>query len=264
MMDTGTGDYLDRLLGTGIPLAGNTGKVRAMIELARLIEATPNLSILDIGCIGPSPLEFWRPLLKLYDGQFNLTGIDPDAAGIERTKAHLHEFSRHSITLLPGNGYELTQSFPQRAFDVVVFTQVLEHVYRYETFLQQVTRVCNPGGHILFTLDSGHYPRKHLLKGTVKGLLARLGDESHYEHGWRDDELDPVLARLGLEVVRREYYCTAPSKTLHNRYVDASQKNTFMRCWFEQEYFLNQEAMLDETAKSMFLILFYCARCRAE
>jgi SAM-dependent methyltransferase len=249
--------HLEQLLATGIPLTGNTGKVRTLTGLAQLISATEGLSILDIGCIGPNPLEFWRPLFALYDGRFQLTGIDVDADGIERTKARLSDFSAHPITLLPGNGYDLTRLFPGQQFDVIVFTQVLEHVFRYREFLQQVRSVCRLGGHILFTLDSGHYLRPRLWTETVKGFLARLGDESRYEHGWRDDELDPVLAQMGLPVISREFYCTAPLKKLHNHYVDAAQQNDLMRLWFEQEYFLNTHVKFDEAAKRQFLILFY-------
>jgi ubiquinone/menaquinone biosynthesis C-methylase UbiE len=252
--------YLEQLLATGIPLTGNTGKVRTLAGLAELISATEGLSILDIGCIGPDPLDFWRPLFKLYDGRFHLTGIDIDATGIERTKARLSDFSAHPVTLLSGNGYELTRLFPGQQFDVIVFTQVLEHVFRYREFLGQVKSVCRPGGHILFTLDSGHYPRERRWAETVKGVLARLGNESHYEHGWRDDELDPILARMGLTVTSREFYCLAPLKKLHNRYTIAEQKNDLMRLWFEQEYFLNAHVTFDEAAKRQFLILFYHAR----
>ncbi len=253
-------DYLEQILTTGIPLTGNTGKVRALAGLAQLISTTEGLSILDIGCIGPNPLDFWRPLFALYDGRFHLTGIDVDASGIESTKARLSDFSAHPITLLPGNGYDLTRLFAGQPFDVIVFTQVLEHVFRYREFLEQVRSVCRPGGHILFTLDSGHYPRSRLWTETVKGVLARLGNESRYEHGWRDDELDPVLAQMGLPVVSREFYCTAPLKKLHNHYVSADRQNELMRLWFDQEYFLNAHVTFDEAAKRQFLILFYHAR----
>jgi 2-polyprenyl-3-methyl-5-hydroxy-6-metoxy-1,4-benzoquinol methylase len=215
------------------------------------------LSILDVGCIGPSPLDFWRPLLALYDGQFTLTGIDPNAAGIEKTRARLADFSRHPITLRAGSGYDLTRLFPEQRFDVIVFTQVLEHVYRRKEFLEQVKSVCRPGGHLLFTLDSGHYPRQSGWRDLAKTVLARLGNESHYEHAWRDDEVDPLLAALGLEIVNREYYCTVSSKLLHKTTLATDQMNPFMRLWFEQEYFLNQHMRQDRLTKSQFLILFY-------
>jgi SAM-dependent methyltransferase len=251
--------YLESLTGLDFPLTGNTGKVRALIELARLIEAKPGLSLLDIGCIGPNPLDFWRPLFTLFGGQFQLTGIDPDTAGIEHTRARLSEITDQSVTLLPGSGYDLTRLFPDQQFDVVVFTQVLEHVFHYRDFLDQVRQTVRPGGDVLFTLDSGHYPHRRW-KDSIKGILARMGQERHYEHGWRDDELDPVLAQLGLDIVSREFYCTASGKRLHNKHVDPAQKNALMRLWFETEYYYNQHIQFDEAAKRQFLILFYHAR----
>ncbi|MBN1564319.1 MAG: class I SAM-dependent methyltransferase [Anaerolineae bacterium] len=249
-------DHLAHLTALDFPLTGNTGKVRTLIELARLINAKPGLSILDIGCIGPNPLDFWRPLFALYGGQFQLTGIDPDADGIARTQARLHAITEHPVNLIAGNGYDLTRLFPDQQFDVIVFTQVLEHVFRYREFLTQVHHTVQPGGDVLFTLDSGHYPHQRW-QDSVKGILARLGREHHYEHGWRDDELNPVLNDLDFSVISREFYCTTPSKRLHNKYIDAAQKNDVMRLWFAQEYAYNQHITFDETAKRQFLILFY-------
>ena len=251
--------HLENLIGTGITLTGNTGKVRTLTELAHLITEKPGLSILDIGCIGPNPLDFWRPLFALHGGQFQLTGIDPDANGIAKTQARLHEITEHPVTLIAGNGYDLTRLFPDQQFDVIVFTQVLEHVFRYREFLTQVHSVTRPDGDVLFTLDSGHYPHQRW-KDSIKGILARMGHEGHYEHGWRDDELDPVLAELGFDIISREFYCTTPSKHLHNKYIDSAQKNELMRLWFEQEYLYNRHVQFDDTAKRQFLILFYHVR----
>jgi SAM-dependent methyltransferase len=248
--------HLENLIGTRITLTGNTGKARTLIELARLISEKPGLSVLDIGCIGPHPLDFWRPLFALYGGHFQLTGIDPDADGIARTQARLSAITNQPVTLIAGNGYDLARRFPDQQFDVIVFTQVLEHVFRYREFLEQVHRAIRPGGDVLFTLDSGHYPHRRW-KDSIKGILARMGREQHYEHGWRDDELDPVLTGVGFTIVSREFYCTAPSKRLHNKYIDAAQKNDLMRLWFEQEYLYNRHIQFDETAKRQFLILFY-------
>jgi 2-polyprenyl-3-methyl-5-hydroxy-6-metoxy-1,4-benzoquinol methylase len=250
-------DHLNRLIDTGVVLPGNTGKVRVLIELSRLISETPGLSILDIGCIGPSPLDFWRSLFALYGGQFSLTGIDPDQGGIERARS---QFSYPGLTLLAGNGYDLTRLFPAQPFDVIVFTQVLEHVFHYDRFLQQVAQVCRAGGHVLFSLDSGHYPRGEVLKTSVKGILARLGREGHYEHGWRDQEVEPALQAAGLEVASRGYYCLTPLKKFHNRYFDEAQKNEFMRQWYTQESAINRHIRWNESAKSQFLGLFYHAR----
>ncbi len=255
-------EHLDRLIGTQIPLTGNTGKVHVLIDLSQMIERTPGLRILDIGCVGPQPLVFWRPLFALYDGRFHLTGIDPDAAGIERLKQTAGTFSQHPIDLRAGTGYELERLFPGQQFDVIVFTQVLEHVFRYRDFWRQVHSVCKPGGDVLLTFDSGHHPRGRLVKESVKGLLARLGREHHYEHGWRDDEIEPVMAELGFDIVEKGFYCTAPLKTMHNHYLDDGQKNALMQMWFEHEYFLNRQVKFDEAAKRPFLILYYHVRRR--
>jgi SAM-dependent methyltransferase len=250
-------EHLDKLMSAGITLTGNTAKVRVLVELSRLIEATPGLSILDIGCIGPNPLDFWKPLLWLYQDRFNLTGIDPDAAGIERTRPLFPD-----VTLIPGTGYDLTTLFPTQKFDIIVFTQVLEHVYRYGEFLQQVAQVCRPSGQVMFSLDSGHYPRPEWFKGTVKGILARLGNESHYEHGWRDHEVESALGKF--KILERGYYCLPANKKIHNRYLPEAQKNEFLRLWYTQEVYANHKIQFDDTMKRQYLGLFYHVQALSE
>ena len=100
-----------------------------------------------------------------------MTGIDPDADGIVRTHARLGAITDQPVTLITGNGYDLTRLFPDQQFDVIVFTQVLEHVFRYREFLTQVHSVTCHSGDVLFTLDSGHYPHQRW-KDSIKGILV--------------------------------------------------------------------------------------------
>ena len=70
---------------------------------------------------------------------------------------HLHglEISRYAIQRLRGEGIEMHYGFlpsielPDASFDVVIASQILEHVIRRRRFLNEVRRVLKPGGRAL-------------------------------------------------------------------------------------------------------------------
>jgi SAM-dependent methyltransferase len=52
----------------------------------------------------------------------------------------------------------LTERFGENAFDLVVCTEVLEHVRDWRTAISQLKRVCREGGALLFTTRSPGFP----------------------------------------------------------------------------------------------------------
>ena len=61
-------------------LTGNVAKVKVLEKLKDHIANASGVEILDIGCVGPQPLELWVPLLIQESLQFHLTGIDVGGA----------------------------------------------------------------------------------------------------------------------------------------------------------------------------------------
>jgi 2-polyprenyl-3-methyl-5-hydroxy-6-metoxy-1,4-benzoquinol methylase len=69
---------------------------------------------------------------------------------------------KHSHGVLqfqPGNAFEL--NFDD-LFDVVLITEVIEHVAHPDQFLQKVSGLVKPGGHIVMTTPNGEYFRNNL------------------------------------------------------------------------------------------------------
>ena len=144
-------------------LTGNVAKVKVLEKLHDHIANAPGVEILDIGCVGPQPLAFWEPLLNRTDARFRLTGIDVD--GIEKAREMVARRGwTPSVTLLQGSGYDLENLFTADSFDIVVATQVLEHVARIIPFMRQVETVLKAGGEAFFTLDSGHWQPRFALQ----------------------------------------------------------------------------------------------------
>src|SRR6266850_3326700 len=118
-------------------VGGNVAKVKVVHELQRLIANGTANSILDIGIVGPQPLEFWEPLLEGYSAQFHLTGIDVWGIDKARQVVEQHGWEKQ-VTLQQGSGYALQEIFGPKSFDLVVAMQVLEHIAQLPRFIQQV------------------------------------------------------------------------------------------------------------------------------
>ena len=247
-------------------LTGNVAKVRVLEKLHEHIAKASGIEILDIGCVGPQPLAFWEPLLVRTDARFRLTGIDVD--GIENGREMVARRGwTPSVTLLQGSGYDLENLFTADSFDIVVATQVLEHVARIIPFMRQIETVLKAGGEAFFTLDSAHWQPRfdiqdplRLAKNIVKKSLGSLGNERHYDLPWLDREIIGACNEVGLEVVDCRYFNLPPLKWIHNHLMPAEKKNSFMRLWLELEEFVNDDAAVRDKVKNYFLGIYLQVR----
>lgn len=246
------------LFGPSI-ITGNTAKVKVISELAsRLNEHNTFIRILDIGCTGPQPLQFWEPILQIYSN-LELVGIDVE--GIEAAKKVVCKYDWKNVQLCEGSGYNLTRLFPAESFDIVVATQLLEHIARPLQLLQQIAAVLRPNGELFLTLDSAHWksrfalrhPRR-LMKNIVKKVLALAGYERHYDLPWYDFEVANFAQKVGFQVIDCRYYNLYPLKYFHNHVVPLNNKNQFMKLWFDLEELLNR--YIDQNKKNFFMGLY--------
>ena len=253
----------DILAGPHI-IGGNTAKLRVLIELRRRLSGTGGLRILDVGCVGLQPLQFWESLLDRHD--FQLTGVD--VSGIDRARSVVLDRGWQSkVTLVEGSGYEMAALVETESFDIVVATQVLEHVAHLTKFLQQVAAVLRREGEAFFTVDSAHWRRRfewrqpvRAAKDIVKKTLSLVGHERHYDLPWYDSEIVGACDRVGLAVRACRYYNIVPLKWVHNRFLAEEAKNQFLEQWFQLEEFLNDVHPGAREAREFFAGLYVQAR----
>jgi SAM-dependent methyltransferase len=120
--------------------------------------------ILDIGCGNGSIL---RALRKR--GYKQLHGLEISAYAIRRLREEGFEMHHGRIPQLP---------MGPAMFDVVIASQVLEHVIRRRRFLEEIRRVLKPGGRLLiFVPDDCLGPisePEHVIKFTAETLRKLL------------------------------------------------------------------------------------------
>jgi ubiquinone/menaquinone biosynthesis C-methylase UbiE len=148
------------------------------------IPPTPKQKILDIGC-GDGVL----PYLIYQKTKSEITGVDTDKESLKAGERKLAEMGA-KIKLVEGSAYQLP--FAKNYFDVVIATEVIEHLQNTEKFLAEMGRVLKPGGKVIIT--------------TPVKLSAIPEDSMHVK------EFTPKE----LQVVIREYFQKVSLVTTHS------------------------------------------------
>ena len=137
-----------------------------IIELIK--EPLKNKKILDIGCSGG---EFGVYLRKRGA---HVTGVDISSKFINEAKKNLDK--AHKVDLNDGK-----LPFKNNQFDLVIASEVLEHLFRPNRIIKESKRVIKKGGKIVFSTPNLLYwgNRINFLKGKFKYTDSGVFDESH-------------------------------------------------------------------------------------
>lgn len=134
----------------------------------RTLERLKPRSVLDLGC-GNGVL-----CRELVARGYSVTGVEPDSTGISIARENVPDakFQQMSVDDDPG---ELLKNHPN-GFDVVVSTEVIEHLYEPRRLPEFAAAVLRPGGRLVITTP---------YHGYLKNLAISL------VNGW-DGHADPL------------------------------------------------------------------------
>jgi 2-polyprenyl-3-methyl-5-hydroxy-6-metoxy-1,4-benzoquinol methylase len=148
--------------------------------------------VLDLGC-GNGALT-----ATLTDRGLAVVGIDKDEEGIRLASARLPSARFYCLGVEDSSALLLASESP---FDLVVSTEVIEHLYAPHRLLTFASEVLRPGGHLLLSTPYHGY-----LKNLALSLTGRW-DAHHQplrEHGhikfWSRRTLTALLERNGFIV----------------------------------------------------------------
>ena len=149
---------------TRILKKGNTG-----------VNLLGGLNCLDIGCGGGILSEKLRRLGA------NVTGIDASKSSIDIAKEHAKK-SRLEIDYKCITTSELLEVKGEKAlnkFDLVIASEVIEHVYDRRIFLSDISNLCRPGGLVIFTTINNSLLGILLGKYFAENILKILPSGTH-------------------------------------------------------------------------------------
>jgi SAM-dependent methyltransferase len=149
----------------------------------------PNAEILDVGTSTGSNLRLLRDL-----GFDHVTGVDQSPEAIR--------FCAEKGLGLVRQGDIRALEFPDRRFDLVLATDIIEHVDDDLGALRELRRVLKPGGYLLLTVPAftflwgvqdevSHHKRRYSLRNLLR--IVRVAELSPQDHFYFNYLLFPLI-----------------------------------------------------------------------
>lgn len=158
----------------------NDTEDRSQAELFEVIlaQVLDGARVLDVGCGAGHLMRLLRDRKRA-----NVTGLDFSSWACERLRAEGFDAVVGSLPRIP---------FPDGSFDVVIATEVLEHLDRPERTLEEMARVAKPGG---------------LLMVSVPNDTMHPHEELEHQQSFTPDRLRALVARVvrSVEVIPTQY-----------------------------------------------------------
>jgi len=151
------------------------------------------LNCLDIGCGGGILSE------KLKRLGANVTGIDASKSSIDIAKDHAKK-SRLNIDYKCITTSELLETKQQKGlkkFDIVVASEVIEHVNNRKLFLSDISNLCCSGGLVVFTTINNSFLGILLGKYFAENVLKIVPKGTH--------EVEKLISPENLAIEAEEY-----------------------------------------------------------
>jgi 2-polyprenyl-3-methyl-5-hydroxy-6-metoxy-1,4-benzoquinol methylase len=175
------------------------GFVEAFTRIIRRLEKVER--ICDLGC-GNGYLA-----ARLVTLGYEVTGVDASPSGIEIARRSCPR-ARFVLSRVDEQLYEEVES---EAFDLVVSSDVIEHLYRPSDLLEAAARVLKPNGQILIgTPYHGYLKNLALgLSGRMDAHFCVLDDGGHIKF-FSVHTLSTLLQRHGFTDLKFNFYGRAP------------------------------------------------------
>ena len=156
------------------------GRRRLFCRIIRDIGATPDWAVLDVGTSTGTNLRMLRDM-----GFERVTGVDNSESAIEFCR------SKGFGPVRLGDAQDLP--FDTESFDLVLATDIIEHVPDDARAMDELARLLKPGGTALITVPA------------FMALWGHNDDTAHHRRRYRLRDVTVLARTAGLEI-RRDFY----------------------------------------------------------
>jgi SAM-dependent methyltransferase len=197
--------------------------IRYRVEWPRIREALLQVgkveTLFDGGC---GSGEFARRVLA--------EGLCEKVIGLEFDE-HNYGVLQGNLGLLPGvqliRGSLLEIPLPDASVDLVMCTQVIEHIADHERVAGELVRILRPGGHALITVP--HPPEP-------------FPNDDHVRKGYTEEELTALFQPLGMKPLHTGYFLTRETTDRMKRAWKLPGRGVFLPvAWVDAETFRSEE-----------------------
>ena len=123
-----------------------------------------DLEILELGC-GTGGITF--PLASLGS---NITALDIDPSAVFIISERIRKENLNNVIVMQADGHSFDDN---KRYDVVIASEVLEHVARPRKFLQRIKARINKGSWLVITIPNGYGPWQIKRRLSIITLLRR-------------------------------------------------------------------------------------------
>jgi 2-polyprenyl-3-methyl-5-hydroxy-6-metoxy-1,4-benzoquinol methylase len=176
-----------------LPTADKIPKLRKLLG-----RTSPELKTIDIGS-GTG-----YTTLSVLSG-CDITCVDSHQPNLDCVAALATANQRKVPVLLNTSASDL--AVPTASFDVVMCSEVLEHLEDDDEVVAEIARVLKPQGKVLISVPyTGYGFTSFLEKAGIKTVHDYPGPEQHVRPGYDEKELADLLGRHGLEIDAIDFY----------------------------------------------------------
>lgn len=161
--------------------------------ISELIKNKPN-KILDVGCASGW---FLDKVNKLYP-EAELTGVDASKKAIDYGKKVYK-----NLNLIHADAHKLP--FKDRSFDLILCTEVLDHVVEPEKVLSEIRRVLSPNGIAIVELDDSKNLFFRVIWYIWIHLPGSVWNHAHI-HEFNIENLEEMIKKCKFQVIKKKIF----------------------------------------------------------
>ena len=181
-------------------LKSNAVRLPVFLKAFPVNESKAGITVLDVGCGGGYLSEAVAEL------GYTVSGIDLSGTSIENARNHAAKSPIESVQRIDYRvGSVFNMPFPSDHFDVVIASDVLEHVGDVPRALAEIRRVLKPAGKLTFDCINRTWRSVYFIYFVMQELLGIIPKGAH---DWR---LFVTVAEMN-EMLEKETFITSPQE----------------------------------------------------